>query len=147
MIGIGTEMRGDDGLGPAAVALLRGRLGATGGVDVVALDGEPTRLIEEWRGRELVVVIDAVRNGGVGGELHRVEVSDLFGAERSTLASSHHGGLAEAVALGRILERLPDRLVVYGVEPVDMLAGSDLSPEVRGALPQLLDAVSAEVHR
>ncbi len=147
VIGIGAEMRGDDGLGPAAVTLLNERLSPGHDIDVVTLDGEPTRLIEEWRERELVVVIDAVRKGGAGGEIHRVEMDDMVGVDQATAASSHHGGLAEAVALGKILERLPRRLVVFGVEPVEMTTGAGLSPEVRRALPRLVDAVLAEVHR
>jgi len=147
VIGIGAEMRGDDGLGPAAADLLTEQLDPDEGVEVITLDGEPTRLIEEWRGRDLVVVIDAVRRGGVGGALHRIEFDDVIGVDRGPSASSHHGGLAEAVALGEILERLPHELVVHGIEPVDMSTGSDLSPEVRSALPRLVDAVIAEVRR
>ncbi len=149
VIGIGTEMRGDDGLGPAAAALLHEQLrtGDNPDIDVVILDGEPTRLIEEWRDREMVVVIDAVKNGGDGGEIHRVEIGDIAGIDRAPAASSHHGGLADAVALGKVLDRLPRRLVVYGVEPVEMATGSGLSPEVRRALPRVVDEVLAEVHR
>jgi hydrogenase maturation protease len=59
VIGVGNEFRRDDGAGPAVVARLRDL--APPGVELVTMDGEPTRLIEAWTGAALAVVVDAVR--------------------------------------------------------------------------------------
>jgi hydrogenase maturation protease len=59
VIGVGNEFRRDGGAGHAVVAKLRD-LGPPG-VELVTMDGEPTRLIEAWTGAALAVVVDAVR--------------------------------------------------------------------------------------
>jgi hypothetical protein len=51
VIGVGNEFRRDDGAGPAVVAKLRDL--ASPGVELVTMDGEPTRLIEAWTGAAL----------------------------------------------------------------------------------------------
>ena len=56
VIGVGNEFRRDDGAGPAVVAKLRDP--APPGVELVTIDGEPTRLIEAWTGAALAVVVD-----------------------------------------------------------------------------------------
>ena len=134
VIGIGNAMRGDDGIGPCTI----GRLASTitrEGVELIAIDGEATRLIDVWRDRHLAVVIDAVIGNSVPGSVRRIEpgVQGLPGWSAGT--SSHAAGLAEAVELGRTLDRLPRRLVVFGVEAADMTLGAGLSPEVAAAVP------------
>jgi hydrogenase maturation protease len=144
VIGIGNDMRGDDGLGPAAVAeMAKTGIGAT--IELVALDGEATRLIDTWRDRHLAVVVDAIVGGDTPGTIHRVEagIDDL--PHRSSGPSSHAAGVAEAVALGRALDRLPQRLMIFGVEPADLGPGPSLSVDVRAALPELIELIRHEV--
>jgi hydrogenase maturation protease len=139
VIGIGNPMRSDDGIGAAAVALLQNT------VDCIALDGEATRLIDAWEGRAHAIVIDAVISGAPAGTVHRLD------PERDTLPatpaaiSSHAAGLSEALELARVLDRLPERLTVYGVEAADVSPGPDLSPEVAVALPELLARIKTEL--
>ncbi len=142
VIGVGNLYRRDDGIGSVAVGLARRALP---GVDVVELDGEPTRLIDAWAGREVAVVVDAVCANGEAGTIHRIDAHIEALPPCAAHASSHRAGLAEAIALGRILDRLPDRLVVLGVEPADVTDGVGLSPPVSRALPELLRRIAAEV--
>jgi hydrogenase maturation protease len=146
IIGIGSTMRGDDGIGPAAVACIERAetLPVDGSTELLTLDGEPTRLIEAWRDRQLAIVIDAVRTGDAPGAVHRVAVGDDPLPSWTPGASSHSAGLAEAVALGRVLDRLPDQMVVFGMEPADLSHRPDLSAVATGALPGLVALVVAE---
>ena len=56
-------------------------------------------------------------------------------------------GLPEAYALGEPLGRLPDRLVVLGVNVVDVSYGVGLTPAVSAAVPAAVEAVLAELSR
>jgi hydrogenase maturation protease len=143
VIGIGNPFRRDDGIGPAVVEAVA-RI-APAGVRVVELDGEPTRVIEAWQGAPLAVVVDAVRSGAAPGTVHRLVAGiDTLpaGANRS---SSHALGIGDALDLGRALGRLPDHLVVYGVEAESFDVGPGLSPAVAAVVGQLVDRVLAEV--
>lgn len=146
VIGMGNPMRRDDGIGHVALERL-GRLPELDErqVELVALDGEATRLIAAWRGRRRAIVIDAGRAGAAPGTVHRLEagVDRLPGWTESP--SSHTAGLAEAVALGDALGALPDQLIVLGVEAEDLSMGEGLSPAVEAALPALVERIHAEV--
>jgi len=138
-------MRRDDGVGPAVVEHLDARHSPTNDVDLVILDGEPTRVIQEWDQRQLVVVIDAVFAGSTPGTVHRIEFGTDPVPPQGAAPSSHATGLAEAIALARALERLPSGLVLLGVEPRDVSLGLGLSPEVEAVVSSVATLALAEV--
>lgn len=142
VIAIGSRWRGDDAVGPLALDEVRDRLPP--GVDAIELDGESTRLLDAWADRPWVVVIDAIHAGHFPGRLHRVDplVEPLPGQEST---STHGRGLADAVALGGALDRLPGRLVVVGLEPASLEVGARLSDPVARELPNLVAAILSEV--
>ena len=141
VIGIGNPMRGDDGIGPAAIA----RLAGTPGVDLTVLDGEATRLVQAWRDRTRVIVIDATRRGDPAGTIHRIDLGSGVAPGTTRPTSSHGAGLAEAIALAEILDARPESLVVFGVEPADLSHGEGLSDAVASALDPLVDLVRSAI--
>ena len=139
VVGVGNPMRRDDGLGAAAVRALAGRAG----VELVELDGEATRLIDAWVGRRLAIVVDAAVTGADPGTVHEVVVGRDEVPGWSAGGSTHAAGVAEAVALAEALDRLPDELVILGVEPADLDHGPGLSPAVAAAVPLVVDRIAA----
>lgn len=146
VIGIGSEFRHDDGVGPELLARLRGQV--PDGVELLESDGEPTRLLEAWSGRQLAVLVDAVAAGpDDAGRRHRILVGDGGLGSAMPSASSHGLGLRTAVELARLLDRLPGTLVVHGIEAHDFRQGCGLSPPVAAAMDDLVAAVLADVSR
>jgi hydrogenase maturation protease len=145
LIGIGNPFRGDDGVGPAVVATAAERLPP--GVRAVELDGEAARLVEAWAGCDAAVVVDAVRSGGPPGRVLRLDLADgdPIPLEWRAAGSTHSTGLAEAVALARALDRMPGRLVVYGIEGHAFEEGTTLSPTVAAGADEAVARVVAEV--
>jgi hydrogenase maturation protease len=143
VIGIGNEFRRDDGAGLAVVAVARPRLPE--GVRVVESDGEPSRLLEAWAGAGTVVVADAVRTGAPAGTIHRLELGrDALPTARG-VGSSHALGLGEAAHLGAAMGRLPARLVLIGIEPVELGEGPGLSDAVARAVSAAASRLVHEV--
>jgi hydrogenase maturation protease len=142
-LGIGNPLRGDDAAGLLAARSLRER--GAGGIEVRELEGEPVDLIEAWEGADLVIVADAVASGGEAGQVRRIDAG--AGPLPATLAgpSTHALGLSEAIELGRALERLPDRLVVYGIEGAQFEPGAERSAAVLAAAEWVADAALAEL--
>lgn len=151
VIGVGNPFRRDDGVGAAVATRTLARLppGLRDGAWVVALDGEPSRMVETWTSAELAVVVDAVCSDAEPGTVRRANVvpddtDDLLGAQSrtgSSAVSGHAAGVAEAVALGAALDRLPRRLVIYTVAADDFGNGPGLSPPVATAVDRVVDAI------
>lgn len=146
VIGLGTEDRGDDGLGLDAVRALRSEGGVA--ADLVEGPGDLTRLLDLFEGRERVVIIDAVRSGASPGTLHRFERTALPAAAKfagGREVSSHGVTLGDVLELGWILNGLPKELVIVGLEAGAPVWGSERSSAVRESLPTLCARVRDEV--
>lgn len=141
VIGVGNDFRRDDAAGLEVAR--RVRAAAPAGVRVLEHDGEPAGLLDAWDGADVAYVVDAVRGTDGPGAVHRIEVGDAPLRHRQDRDSTHALSLGEAVALGRVLDRLPARLVLLGVEGGDFTAGEGLGPEVAAAV----EAVAAEIAR
>lgn len=127
IIGIGNRHRGDDALGCIIAEELRGL------VPVIEHDGEPASLIDSWQGYQRVILVDAVSSGAKPGtvfyfDLNKQALPDIFNQ-----TSTHAFGVAEAVELARVLEKLPPQIIFYGIEAINFSTEETLSPEVRAA--------------
>jgi hydrogenase maturation protease len=159
VVGVGNDDRGDDGLGPLAARLLAEALarapgpasdGAGGhptgpppGVQIIPWTGDPLGLLDRWAGVDRLVLIDAVVSGAAPGTTRRFGPDAPFA--RTTEASTHGLGLAEALALGRALGRLPERIEVWGIEAVEFAAGAPLTPAVVEAVFVLVARLGEEL--
>lgn len=143
VIAVGNEFRRDDGVGPAVLAELEKRE-LPPEVALTHSDGEPTQLFEAWTGIPLAVVVDAVLSEpSIPGKIHR---TTLVGESLMASAASTHGlGIPEALELAEVLDRAPQQLVVYAVEAADLGFGVGLSEPVARAVPEVVQAVLAEL--
>lgn len=137
---LGSRYRGDDAVGPLVAERLR-----EAGVRVLDCADEPTRLLDEWDGLDVLVVVDAVLTGAAPGALRRVEADDGPLPRDLRLASTHAVGVADALELGRTLGRAPHRVVVLGVEGATFGMGDEMTPAVERALDELVGAALAEL--
>jgi hydrogenase maturation protease len=97
--------------------------------------------VDAWDARSDVVVIDAIRSGRDVGEITVVHVGDDPLPAQPGAGGSHGFGVAEAVELSRALGRLPERLVVVGIEAADFTQGAELTPEVGDAIEVATEVV------
>lgn len=138
--GVGSELRGDDGVGAAVVSAL-GALG-TPALRVVVLS-EPVELLELWdRATHTAVVVDATRGAGPPGAVTVTELSATSGdAARPDWASTHVVGLGAVVRLARALGRCPEQVLLVGVEGAGFGVGRGLSDAVADAVPLVVARV------
>ena len=136
IIGIGNEYRGDDAVGLIVARLLKGCLADS--VKVLEQSGDGAALMEAWRGAETVIIIDAVASGGAPGAIHRFDANTRPIPKSAFHCSTHAFGVAEAIGLSRALGELPRSLIVYGIEGKNFAAGVGLSPEVEGAVGEVV---------
>lgn len=143
LIGIGNQFRRDDGAGLEVARRIR--LAQPPGVKVLEQEGEPASLLDAWSSADEVLVVDGVSSGSPPGTLHRFEVGDQPLPAELFRPSTHALGLAEAVELARELDRLPGRLVIYGIEGESFETGEGLTPLVQAAVKQLVAELFEEL--
>ena len=146
VIGIGNEFRRDDAVGLHVARRVAERLAgpARAGVEVVEAEGDVGALLDVWSGASKAVVVDALASNETPGAVHRLAETDIADA-RFAAGSTHALGLAEGVRLGRVLGRLPDQLVVYGIEGATFEQGAGLSPAVADAVEVAAKRVLEEI--
>jgi len=144
VIGIGNEFRGDDALGLHVAREIRGR--DLEGVSVIEHAGEGLLLIDAWRDRECVMIIDAVSSGSVPGTLRYFDASSVELPQPFLRYSSHAIGVADAIQLARRLQQLPPRVYVYGIEGHTFGIGTPLSPPVRKHIPELVEKIVKRIN-
>ena len=143
VIGIGNRYRSDDGAGPAALDLLRAK--GLSGVRLLECDGDGAALLDAWQGAGAVVLIDAVSSGAPPGLVYRFDLLAQELPAEVSFQSTHAFGVAEALALARVLGQLPVRLVLYAIEGRSFVAGVGLSSEVLLAVQEVARQVEHEL--
>src|ERR1700757_3848764 len=144
VVGLGNSYRKDDGVGAAAAAALDEL--ALQHVRVVTGIAEPMSLLEAWSGARLAVVIDAaVGTPPVPGRIRRCALTDVVAASNGL--SSHSVDMGRTHALGQALGRVPNALVVFTIEVADTGHGTGLTPQVEGAVPDVVGMAVAEINR
>jgi hydrogenase maturation protease len=143
VIGVGNLYRGDDAAGLAVSGLVADA--AVPGVRVCEHDGEPAGLLDLWADADRAYVADMVRSGAEPGTVHWVDVTEHDLPFDGGSNSSHHLSISEAVALARVLGRLPARLFLVGVEGARTAAGVGLTPEVADGVRDAAGRILADL--
>jgi hydrogenase maturation protease len=146
VLGLGNILMRDEGLGVRVVERLLEDCqfppevkvvdGGTLGLDLLPWVEEADRLL----------VIDAVDKGAEPGSLARLEgeeVPTFLGVK----ISPHQMGLADLLAAAQLRGYLPQELVLWGMQPMLIEVGLELSPPVAAQLETLKERVLDELSR
>ena len=139
IVGLGQEIRGDDGAGIAAVRSWQAKYTETASHPLIRVELVETpglALTDILAGAQVALIVDAVQSGQPAGEVSLVEESQLETYSSGT-GTAHGFGVAETLSLARSLEpaKLPNRLILLGIEAGDLGLGHGLSAPVEAALP------------
>jgi hydrogenase maturation protease len=137
---VGNPLCGDDGIGPRVVKMLA-ECDLPPAVEVRDA-GLPGWGLPSWlEGWTNVVLVDAVNMGAEPGCWRRFCPEDVQLGLQDENFSLHQPDLACGLALAQALDRLPQNLVVYGMQPAATDPGKPLSPQVIACLPGLVDQI------
>lgn len=143
VIGVGNEFRSDDGIGILLARKLNEK--KIPGVAVKEHSGEGVSLIELWGRYDSVFLIDAVSSGSLPGTVTRLDLGNEKIPKALKPFSTHAFGVREGIGLARNLDRLPARLIFYGIEGRSFTAGTVLSPDVSAVFDEVIQLISAEL--
>lgn len=146
VLGVGNLLFTDEGVGIHAIEALLERYefpenvsiedGGVLGMNLLGIISEADQLI----------VVDAIKNGGAPGALHRLAGDEI---PKRILAknSLHQVDLLEALTLCQALDNVPETVIV-GVEPEDIeTLCLELTPPVKEKMDDLIAMVLRELDR
>lgn len=147
ILGVGNILYTDEGFGVRVAEELQSRYQFSPNVTV--LDGGTLglRLMGPIMESDYLIIVDIVLNEGKPGDMFRLLGQDLQKA-CAFKNSMHQTDLLDTLSQCSLVGHVPDDVILYGVEPVnyeDMSAA--LSPELEAKLPEVMDAVLAEVEK
>ena len=138
---------GDDGIGPWVVR----HLAATWELppEVSTLDGGTPGpdLVDYLVGLEAVILVDAIRAEGVPGTVRIYRKETLSKVPVLPRLSPHDPDLPQALLTAELAGEAPEEVVLVGVVPGRVEAGTELTPEMRAAVPAIEEAVLEELRR
>ncbi len=146
ILGLGNTLCGDDGVGIVAVERLHRDYVLPDGV--YALDGGTMGLsLLPWlQDAERVILVDAILADAPPGSPVRLEGREVSHAAAHRL-SVHQIGVADLLDSASLLGQSPPVMILHGVVPASMELTLDLTPEVEGAVDDLVARVVREAAR
>jgi len=141
VLGIGNVLLRDEGIGCHVVHALEG----ISLPDVKIIDGGTCPdVLQFLEDADKLIIVDAVKGGGTPGQIYRFHLEDIT-LEQKPFLSLHDVGLVDSLMLMQLWHNIGEAVII-GVEPREINWGLELSPELREKMPQIIDAILAELN-
>jgi hydrogenase maturation protease len=145
VLGLGNRVQGDEALGSLVVE----RLSAPGSpietlpdpasVDLVDGGTVGLALLPRLEDAAGLVVVDLIDGDLAPGVLQDIDGTLLL--RRDIVMGVHDLGATELLATLQLMDAMPRRIRVVGIQPMRISLGTELTPEVEATVPALIDTV------
>jgi len=143
IVGVGNVLLSDEGVGIHVVRALR-EISLPSHVTIYEFGTRGLGILEAVEGFRKMVIVDAVRSGAPPGSIKRWRLGELIDANAPRMTSLHEMDLLTILKIGRATAKLPNEVVIVGIEPKVLSLGLELSPELKARFRELLDSVVKE---
>jgi hydrogenase maturation protease len=144
VIGVGNLLLRDEGVGIHAVRELQKRALPP---EAELIDGgvAGVRLLDLFSGAQKLLLIDAAEMGLEPGAVARFTPEDVRFQSGDLKLSTHDVALPEVLAIARVVNQCPSEVIILGIQPKEISWGTELTPEVRAAVPKVVELVLEEI--
>lgn len=146
VMGVGSILMTDEGIGIRAVEELQKRYRFPENVEILDGGTSGIELLSYISGRDYLIIIDAIKSGNPAGTVLKVEGEDVP-AQFRTRISPHQLGISDLLAAASLTGEMPKQLVLFGIEPKEIVLGIGLSREVRRGLEHLIEVIVEDLRR
>ncbi len=137
IVGLGSILMGDDGVGPYCLQVLEGSYDFPEGVQLLEL-GTPGpefgHILLDW---DKLIVLDAVKAQGEPGEIRVYDRGEILAKPAAQRMSPHDPSLKDALLTADFVGEGPNDVRLVGVIPARVEMGTELSPEVQETVPDV----------
>jgi hydrogenase maturation protease len=146
ILGVGCILFSDEGFGVRVIETIQDRYEFPDNVQVVDGGVLGINLLGVISKPDYLIVVDAIRNKGKPGDLHRLEGEAI--PERIRAKNSlHQVDFLEALTLCQALDKVPET-VILGIEPEDIeTLSTELTPTAQSKVDAIIEEVLVEVKR
>jgi hydrogenase maturation protease len=145
--GIGNILLQDDGLGPQAIAQLEAHYDFGDEVELLDLGTPTLDFVDYLRGRDILVLIDALAGGGEPGELLTFDKEQLKKFLPNIRLSAHQPCLNETLHTAETAGIDLKEVLLVGVVGNSFDVGTELGPYVSRSMPEVFELVVDFVRR
>lgn len=145
VVGIGNLLLTDEGVGVRVIQALQVRAEEFPEVEFLDLGAAGMTLLHALAGRQKAVIADCALMDETPGTIRRFTPREVRSVKRLTGFSLHEGDLLQVLELACTLGQAPGEVVVFGIQPADVLPGWGLSPTLQAKLEEYVERVVEEV--
>ncbi len=139
---MGNILLSDEGAGVRAVEELQKRYYFPEEVEVIDGGTMGIGLLDYFKQRSHVIIVDAAKSGNDPGTIIRVEDIPAFFRNK---ISPHQIGLCDVLAFAKITGDFPSHVILFGIEPETVTPGLEMSQKVGKKIDALIDKVVEEL--
>jgi len=144
VIGLGNILLKDEGVGVRCVEYLRSK-GLDEGIKLVDGATFGFDLLEEMKGFEKVVIVDAVDMGKEPGYVASFDAEQIISLSSSKKFSVHEIDLVDVIQVGKKIGYNFNNVRIVGIQPGEVSQGDSLSEIVTEKLSALTERVLKEI--
>ena len=146
VLGLGNDLLGDDAVGLHVARAVRERLAGIAGCAVRETIEMGLALLDEIAGCEHLLLVDSIETGAAPGHVHEFDAASLSPLRTAT---PHFVGIAETLALGRVLGlSMPRDVRIFAIEVRAAYTVCEaLSPDAKRAVEVAAGRISARAVR
>jgi len=144
VLGIGNLLLQDEGAGVRAVEEFERNYEIPPGVELLDGGTSGIELLQYIQGKDYLILLDVVKSGNAPGTFVRLEGEKVPALFQKKI-SPHQLGVSDLLATAQLIDGMPRRVVLFGIEPKSIETGLGMSGEVGGAIGRLADMVALEL--
>jgi len=144
VLGIGNLILQDEGVGIQAIQQLEAQFEIPPEIEVLDGGTSGMELLTPISDAEQIIILDAVKTGKPAGTIVRLDNEEIPTFFRMKV-SPHQVGLADVLAAATLTDSMPRNLVLFGVEPLEIDLGMELSAPVAKQIPRLIQMIVNEL--
>jgi len=144
VLGIGNIILSDEGVRVRAAEALQASFEMPEDVEVIDGGTAGMELLEPLSGVDLLVVLDAVKDGRSPGTVIKLSDDEVPVFFRARL-SPHQVSICDVLASLEFIGDRPKDMVLIGVEPDSLELGLEMTPAIAACVPRMVDMAVAEL--
>lgn len=146
VIAVGNDLYGDDGVGTAVLHALE-QIPEMKDVELIDGATDALGLIDHFSGAEYVIIVDAAQMGEKPGTVKVFSKEEVKLKIKMDNLSVHGISLAETFDIAHVVDSLPEKITIIGIEPKNIGISQSLSDVVMRSIPEVVSNIINLTHK